>query len=79
MTQFERLLKNAQTGEEILNMQSCMADNLTEDEIIKLKADYLGMDENSVRNMLKNIDAVKAKKWGKTIQNGMQSVINCIL
>ena len=78
MTQFEKLLKQATTRKEILHMQNCLVDNLTEEEIISLKARYLGVKEVTVKNLLARRAAVKEKNWKRLLEKSQDSIIAVI-
>ncbi|MNT63231.1 hypothetical protein D3C72_2010300 [compost metagenome] len=49
MTQFERRLQNANSYNSILLMMPRKKDNLSEEDIISLKAQYLGTSIHSVK------------------------------
>lgn len=78
MTQFEKLLQNTKIKREILYMQSCSVDNLTENEIITLKAKYLGVNEDTVRFILAGSSAVKKENWSKLLKQSQGSIIAVI-
>lgn len=78
MTQFEKLLQQAKTRKEILFLQSCLTDNLTEEDTMKLKAKYLGVSEDCVRFLLAGSASLKAKKWGKFLEKAHSSIIAVI-
>ena len=78
MTQFEKLLEQAKTRKEILHMQNCLVDNLTEEEIISLKARKLGVKEVTVKNLLARSTAVKEKNWKRLLEKSQDSIIAVI-
>lgn len=75
MSKFEKLLKEAKTKKEILNMQSCSTDNLTEDECISLKAKHLGISEKAVRFHIERSNEIKRLKWKKPLEEGKKTLL----
>lgn len=78
MTRFEEMLKNAKSREEIINMQDCCVDHLTEDECIALKAKYAGLSEDSVRFMIAGRNAVREHHEKRNVEEAFKIVVNLV-
>lgn len=68
MTQFERRLKNATSYNSILVMMPRKKDNLSEEDIISLKAQYLGTSVHSVKFNVEKMGLIRCPLYKRILK-----------
>lgn len=76
MTRFEQRLQKTKSYNRILNMEPNKKDNLSEEEVIALKAKYLGTSTDSVKF---NVEKMRLYKGKKHLYKQLQNIIMKVL
>lgn len=80
-TMFEELLKKCTTTREIFSTQTCLADKLSDFEVLELRAKYAGLsitEAQCYQNTLKAMKSIEAKPVEKQLSLLTQSIVCAI-
>ena len=81
-TIFEGLLKDCKTMRQVFDTQTALADNLSADEVLELRAKYAGLNMEEAQqyaNALATIKAIEAKPVKKQLDEMHRCLINCVV
>lgn len=76
MTRFEQRLQKTKSYNRILNLEPTKKDNLSEEEVIVLKAKYLGTSTDSVKF---NVEKMRLYKGKKNLYKKLRNIIMKVL
>lgn len=80
-SRFEELLKTCKSIREVFEMQTCLVDNLSAEEVLQLRAKYSGFtieEARSYRDALAIIKQLEAKPVKKKLDEMHAFIINMI-
>lgn len=80
-SRFEELLKTCKSIREIFEIQTCLAENLSAEEVLQLRAKYAGFtieEARSYRDALAVIKQLEAKPEKTNLDEMHTSIINMI-
>ncbi|MGN1301176.1 MAG: hypothetical protein ACI4U9_01420 [Clostridia bacterium] len=77
-TIFEGLLKKCTTMRQIFDTQTALADNLSADEVLELRAKYTGLSLAEARQYANALDTIKAIE-AKSAKKQLGEMYHCII